>query len=104
MAEEKRKGLGRGLAALLGEDSEIPPAAPPARGIRTLPIEHLRPGRFQPRRRMDEAPIQELAKSIAARGILQPILARKAPADFIIYFTYLYNSCFSGRMFHDIIY
>lgn len=77
MAEEKRKGLGRGLAALLGEDSEIPPSAPPARGIRTLPIEHLRPGRFQPRRRMDEAPIQELAKSIAARGVLQPILARK---------------------------
>ncbi len=82
MAEEKRKGLGRGLAALLGEDSETPVVvhAPP-RGVRTLPIEHLKPGKFQPRRRMDDAPIQELAKSIAAKGILQPILARKAPGD-----------------------
>ena len=77
MSEEKRKSLGRGLAALLGEDSEPPVAAPPARGIRTLPIEHLHPSRFQPRRRMDEAPIQDLARSIAAKGILQPILARK---------------------------
>ena len=77
MAEEKRKSLGRGLAALLGEDSELPAAAPVSRGIRTLPIEHLRPGRFQPRKRMDDGPIQELAKSIAAKGILQPILARK---------------------------
>jgi ParB family chromosome partitioning protein len=79
MAEEKRKGLGRGLAALLGEDSEpTVAAAQPQRGIRTLPIEHLKPGRLQPRRRMDDAPIQELADSIAAKGILQPILARKA--------------------------
>ncbi|MBM3951373.1 MAG: ParB/RepB/Spo0J family partition protein [Rhodospirillales bacterium] len=78
MAEEKRKGLGRGLAALLGEDAETPVVvhAPP-RGVRTLPIEHLKPGKFQPRRRMDDAPIQELAKSIGAKGILQPILARK---------------------------
>jgi ParB family chromosome partitioning protein len=79
MAEEKRKGLGRGLAALLGEDTEPAVAAHvPPKGVRTLPIEHLKPGRFQPRRRMDDAPIQELAKSIAAKGILQPILARKA--------------------------
>ena len=78
MAEEKRKSLGRGLAALLGEDSEAPVPVPAARGIRTLPIEHLRPGKFQPRKRMDDGPIQELAKSIAAKGILQPILARKA--------------------------
>ena len=77
MSEEKRKSLGRGLAALLGEDSATPVAAQPQRGIRTLPIEHLKPGRLQPRRRLDEAPIQELAKSIAARGVLQPILARK---------------------------
>ena len=78
MAEEKRKGLGRGLAALLGEDAAPPVAAHvPSRGLRTLPIEHLRPGKFQPRRRMDDAPIQELAKSIGAKGILQPILVRK---------------------------
>jgi ParB family chromosome partitioning protein len=79
MAEEKRKGLGRGLAALLGEDAALSVVvqAPP-RGMRTLPIEHLKPGPFQPRRRMDDATIQELAKSIAAKGILQPILVRKA--------------------------
>ena len=77
MAEEKRKSLGRGLAALLGEDSEVPIAVPPPRGIRNLPIEHLKPGRLQPRRRMDDGPIQELANSIKSKGILQPILARK---------------------------
>ncbi|MCC7015954.1 MAG: ParB/RepB/Spo0J family partition protein [Rhodospirillales bacterium] len=85
MSEEKRKGLGRGLAALLGEETEPSVAAPLPRGIRTLPIEQLKPGRFQPRRRMDDAPIQDLAKSIAAKGILQPILARKAPGAPEIY-------------------
>jgi ParB family chromosome partitioning protein len=77
MSEEKRKSLGRGLAALLGEEAEPSLAAAPPRGIRTLPIEHLHPSRVQPRRRMDDAPIQDLAQSIAAKGILQPILARK---------------------------
>ncbi len=77
MVEEKRKSLGRGLSALLGEDAaDLAPAADKARAGRTLPIEHLKPGRYQPRRRMDDGPIKDLAQSIAAKGILQPILVR----------------------------
>ena len=77
MVEEKRKSLGRGLSALLGDDAaDLAPAADKARAGRTLPIEYLKPGRYQPRRRMDDGPIKDLAQSIAAKGILQPILVR----------------------------
>jgi ParB family chromosome partitioning protein len=68
--------LGRGLSALMGE----PPAAPTAgESLRTLPIEMLEPGPFQPRGPIDPAPLQELADSIREHGVLQPILARENP-------------------------
>jgi ParB family chromosome partitioning protein len=67
------RGLGMGLAALLGE---APSAAAGASSGRSVPIEHLRPGRFQPRRQIDDAGLDDLAQSIAAKGILQPILVR----------------------------
>jgi ParB family chromosome partitioning protein len=68
--------LGRGLSALMGE----PPAAPTAgESLRTLPIEMLEPGPFQPRGPIDPAPLQELADSIREHGVLQPILAREHP-------------------------
>ncbi|MCU0837548.1 MAG: ParB/RepB/Spo0J family partition protein, partial [Rhodospirillales bacterium] len=74
--ETKRsRSLGRGLSALLGEDADAGAAAP---GARSLPIESLRPGRFQPRRRMTENDLRDLAQSIAAKGVLQPILVRAA--------------------------
>ncbi len=79
MAEEKRKGLGRGLSALLGE---APAAVVPMevdRTYRTVPIESVRPGRFQPRHRMDDGALQELADSIREKGVLQPIVVRQSP-------------------------
>ncbi len=78
-SENKRgRGLGRGLSALLGEDAD---AGAAAAGARSLPIECLRPSRFQPRRRMTEDDLRDLAQSIAAKGVLQPILVRVAADD-----------------------
>jgi ParB family transcriptional regulator, chromosome partitioning protein len=76
MSGEPRRGLGRGLSALRGEE----PAAPqPGAGVKTIAIEHLHPGRFQPRRHFDEAALDALAQSIAAQGVLQPLLVRQHP-------------------------
>lgn len=69
--------LGRGLSALI---PDLPPAGrPDAAGLRTLPVEALEPGPFQPRGGMDKASLAELADSIRENGILQPILARPKP-------------------------
>lgn len=79
--DAKLRGLGRGLSALLGEDQDT---AVPGAGdgvVRNVPIEHLRPGRAQPRHRMDEEGLAELAQSIAEKGILQPILVRAHPEE-----------------------
>ena len=78
----KPKGLGRGLDALLGGgaldslDAPAAQSAPDGEGSRDLPIDALLPGKYQPRTRMDEAALAELAESIKAQGILQPILVR----------------------------
>jgi ParB family transcriptional regulator, chromosome partitioning protein len=70
--------LGRGLSALIPEA----PAAPEGNtGLRTLPVEALEPGPFQPRGGMDKTSIEELAASIREHGILQPILAREKPGS-----------------------
>jgi ParB family transcriptional regulator, chromosome partitioning protein len=69
---KRPKGLGRGLEALLGDDPAPPPLAGAAPA--TLSIAKLRPGRYQPRTRMDEAALSELADSIRAQGVIQPIL------------------------------
>jgi ParB family chromosome partitioning protein len=78
----RRSGLGRGLDALLG-GAEAPKAAgrpvdtaaeSRARPASELPIDELRPNRFQPRGRFDAAGLEELAESIRAQGILQPIV------------------------------
>ena len=61
----QKRGLGRGLGALLKE---------PESGARTVPVENLKPNRLQPRSRFDEAELDELADSIKAQGIIQPIL------------------------------
>jgi ParB family chromosome partitioning protein len=77
----KMKGLGRGLDALLGSD-EAPPAPQAAGGdaVGALPIDSLQPGRYQPRARMDSGSLTELAASIKAQGIMQPILVRPLDA------------------------
>ena len=70
----KPKRLGRGLAALMG-DLE-PMAAPSGQGLRVVPVGALVPSPFQPRREMAEGDLEELAASIRAQGLLQPILVR----------------------------
>lgn len=74
-AKEVSPRLGRGLAALLGDS----PVATLAAGPATLAIDLFEPGPFQPRRQMDPAALDELADSIRAQGLLQPILARPHP-------------------------
>ncbi len=79
----RKRGLGRGLSALLGEEGADPLLAegPGPRGSRTIPIENLLPGRFQPRRTMGDEELEDLARSIAEKGILQPILVRPHPDE-----------------------
>lgn len=85
-AIKKARGLGRGLDALLGDapalrrEEPVDPAAP-GRRQSALPIEFLRPNPNQPRRHFNEDAIEELASSIRARGLLQPILVRPAGRD-----------------------
>ena len=80
MVTKKPKGLGRGLEALLGPkvDDAVVAAANRKQGEpNTLPLTELVPGMYQPRTRMDEGALYELAESIKAQGIMQPILVRK---------------------------
>ena len=82
MVTKKPKGLGRGLEALLGPtasehapDQSAPPGLPAS-----LLLADMVPGVYQPRTRMDEGALYELAESIKAQGIMQPILVRKLAA------------------------
>lgn len=77
-AAAKKKGLGRGLEALLGEASVALAPEPVSTTDRpsSLPVASLRPGKYQPRTRMDEGALQELAASIRMQGLMQPILVR----------------------------
>jgi len=77
MAEDKRKSLGRGLSALLGDEPMDSQGIDSQRAYRTVPIGSIQPGRFQPRHRMAEVPLQELADSIREKGVLQPIVVRQ---------------------------
>ncbi len=67
----KMKGLGRGLDSLLSEGE-----TQTGEHLLTLPVESLIPGKYQPRTRMDQEALDELAGSIKAQGLMQPILAR----------------------------
>jgi ParB family transcriptional regulator, chromosome partitioning protein len=75
MATKKLKGLGRGLDALLGGDGDQSSAAEAGKPSE-LAIGQLQPGKYQPRTRMDEGSLNELAASIKTQGIMQPILVR----------------------------
>jgi ParB family chromosome partitioning protein len=68
----KRKGLGRGLDALLQREEPAAPAAPAP--IQSLPVGQLKPNRFQPRTHFDEDAIEELAASIRSQGVVQPLV------------------------------
>ena len=80
MVTKKPKGLGRGLEALLGpkvDDAAVAAANKQQGEPNTLPLDQLVPGMYQPRTRMDEGALYELAESIKVQGIMQPILVRK---------------------------
>ena len=79
MATKKLKGLGRGLDALLGGDGDFtqPDAGTPS----SLPVSQLQAGKYQPRTRMDEGSLYELAESIRGQGIMQPVLVRPVGKD-----------------------
>jgi ParB family chromosome partitioning protein len=75
MATKKLKGLGRGLDALLGGDAPETPAAPSG-APSTLQVAQIQAGKYQPRTRMDDGSLAELAASIKSQGIMQPVLVR----------------------------
>ena len=75
----KPKGLGRGLDALLGASDEATRRDKDAAG--TLPVTAIRPGKYQPRTRMNEQALNELAASIKAQGLMQPLLVRPVAKD-----------------------
>ena len=95
MAKKLQRGLGRGLGALLGEDvvaeaaapvkaAEVPATREDVDAVRLLPIGQIDPNREQPRRSFDEAALNELAASIRAVGVLQPIIVAPAGERFTI--------------------
>ena len=77
----KRTGLGRGLDALLGD--AVPPVRPvqteAREGLRHIPVELLQRGEYQPRQVMDQEALEDLARSIKAQGLVQPIVVRPLP-------------------------
>ena len=73
----KLKGLGRGLDALLSASNEMPGKE----SLQTIALDRIRPGKYQPRTRMDDASLAELADSIKAQGLMQPILVRPVDAN-----------------------
>ncbi|MGH8278641.1 MAG: ParB/RepB/Spo0J family partition protein [Gammaproteobacteria bacterium] len=76
----RRKGLGRGLDALLG--SALPPAGEDTvEELRQIPVDLIQPGKYQPRTHMHPESLQDLADSIKAQGLVQPIVVRVLAAD-----------------------
>jgi ParB family chromosome partitioning protein len=73
--EEPRRGLGRGLSALIGDEA-APTRGEMPKGTRTLPVAFLRPGKFQPRKFFGEEALADLAQSVKEKGVLTPILVR----------------------------
>lgn len=96
MSSRKRRGLGRGLDALLGSESEEEARKSAETGGKeatpspsVLPVERLEPNRYQPRSHFDETGLEELAESIKAQGVVQPIVVtpsrkKKGKAAFTI--------------------
>lgn len=81
----KKRGLGRGLDALLGGASvaalQDDAAKADTRELQHLPLEQIQRGKYQPRRDMDPAALEELAQSIKSQGVMQPIVVRPVRAD-----------------------
>ena len=75
----KKKRLGRGLGSLIGSVQQVTEASAEeiATGLSELPIDKIQRGEYQPRKHFDEESLQELANSISAQGVVQPIVVRK---------------------------
>ena len=82
-AAAKKRGLGRGLEALLGPSAAATPSmeALPGDTLKRLPVKQLQPGKYQPRRTMDDDKLKELAESIKAQGVVQPVVVRALGKD-----------------------
>ena len=81
-SQDRPRGLGRGLSALIGDEAAAVKGEPVAKkDLRSLPVAFLQPGRFQPRMDFAEQPLQELAASIKEKGVLSPILVRPIGPD-----------------------
>jgi len=72
----KKRGLGRGLDALLGSEKKAEPDTSVRPGLDEVPVEWIQPGKYQPRQVIDDDTLQELARSISAQGVMQPIVLR----------------------------
>ncbi|WP_031430395.1 ParB/RepB/Spo0J family partition protein [Methylomicrobium agile] len=81
----KKRGLSRGLDALLGDVSitkpEVTLSSAPSHALQALPVEFLQRGRYQPRRDINPEKLQELADSIKAQGVIQPVVVRKLESE-----------------------
>jgi ParB family chromosome partitioning protein len=81
----KKRGLSRGLDALLGDVSitktEAQPSPPPSHALQSLPIEFLQRGKYQPRKDINPEKLQELADSIKAQGVIQPVVVRQLESE-----------------------
>lgn len=75
-----KRRLGRGLAALIGDDAADEPALADPRSLRQIPIELVHPNPNNPRHHFDDEAIAELAVSIRAKGLLQPLMVRQREA------------------------
>ncbi|MFL6690571.1 MAG: ParB/RepB/Spo0J family partition protein [Alphaproteobacteria bacterium] len=82
VAEEVRhRGLGRGLSALIGDETPVAPRGEAAKAQRTLPLAFLKPNRLQPRKTFAQDDLNDLANSIREKGVLQPILVRPVAGE-----------------------
>lgn len=80
--DSRRRGLGRGLSALFGEEGELAETGTTASdGIQMAPIGALKPGPYQPRRQFDDEALAGLAASIREKGVLEPVLVRPTPGQ-----------------------
>jgi ParB family chromosome partitioning protein len=79
MSAAKKRGLGRGLDVLLGGNDEAgkPSVLEQEGELRTLPIQQIQPGKYQPRRHWNDEALDELAASIRAQGLIQPVVVRE---------------------------
>ena len=84
-SKDKKRGLGRGLSALMADVNEPQVSAPgPSAGDQMVPIEQIRPNPEQPRKQFDEEPLDELVASIKEKGVLQPLIVRERDGYFEI--------------------